>query len=76
METPDYLTYFLRNLYVGQEATVRTGHGTGTGFKLEKEYVKAVYCHHAYLTYKVDTSCKILSRMKHKPDSRLQEKYP
>ena len=28
MEIPDHLTYFLRNLYAGQEATVRTGHGT------------------------------------------------
>ena len=33
------------------EATVRTGHGTWTGSKLGKEYVKAVYCHPAYLTY-------------------------
>ena len=39
----------LRNLYAGQEATVRTGHGTTNWFKLEKEYVKAVYCHPAYL---------------------------
>ena len=29
---PDHLTYFLRNLYVGQEATVRTGHGTKDWF--------------------------------------------
>ena len=28
MEIPDHLTYFLRNLYAGQEATVRTRHGT------------------------------------------------
>ena len=28
MRIPDYLTYLLRNLYAGQEATVRTGHGT------------------------------------------------
>ena len=36
-----------RNLYAGQEATVRIGHGTT---KLGKEYIKAVYCHPAYLT--------------------------
>ena len=30
-----------------------------TGSKLGKEYVKAVYCHHAYLTYMQCTSCKI-----------------
>ena len=33
MEIPDHLTCLLRNLYAGQEATVRTGHGTATGFK-------------------------------------------
>ena len=34
----------LKNLYAGQEATVRTGYRTRTGSKLGKEYVKAVYC--------------------------------
>ena len=33
MGIPDHLTCLLRNLYAGQEATVRTGHGTQTGFK-------------------------------------------
>ena len=55
---PDHLTFFLRNLYTGQEAAVRTGHET-TGSKLGKEYVKAVYCHTAYLTSRQSTSCKI-----------------
>ena len=31
-----------------------------TGFKLGKEYIKAVYCHPAYLTYMQSTSCKVL----------------
>ena len=35
-----------------------------SGFKLGKEYVKAVYCHPAYLTYMQSTSCKILDWMK------------
>ena len=56
MEIPDRLTCLLRNLYVGQEATVRTGHGTETGSKQEKEYVKAVYCQPAYLTSMQSTS--------------------
>ena len=56
MRIPDYLTCLLRNLYVGQEATVRTGHGTTDCFQIEKEYVKAVYCHPAYLTYMQSTS--------------------
>ena len=41
----------LRNLYAGQEATVRTGHGTTDWLQVGKEYIKAVYCHPAYLTY-------------------------
>ena len=48
---PDHLTCLLRNLYSGQEATVRTEHGKQTGSKSGKEYVKAVYCYPAYLTY-------------------------
>ena len=55
MGIPDHLTYFLRNLYVGQEATVRTGYGTHWS-KQEKEYIKAVQCHPAYLTYMQSTS--------------------
>ena len=42
MGMPDHLTCFLRNLYAGQKATVRTRHGTQTGSKLGKEYVKAI----------------------------------
>ena len=36
MGVPDHLTCLLRNLYVGQEATVRTGHGTMHWFKIRK----------------------------------------
>ena len=36
MEIPDYLAYLLRNLYAGQEATVRTGHGTTDWFQIGK----------------------------------------
>ena len=46
---PDHLTCLLRNLYAGQEATVRTGHGTTDWFQIEEEYIKVVYCHPAYL---------------------------
>ena len=53
MGIPDHLTCLLRNLYAGQEATVRTGHGT-TDWLLG--YVKAVYCHPAYLTSMQSTS--------------------
>ena len=53
---PDHLTYLLRNLYASQQATVRTGHGTTYWFQIGKEYVKAVYCHPAYLTSMQSTS--------------------
>ena len=41
------------------------------GSKYEKEYVKAVYCHPAYLTYMQSTSWETLGWMKHKLESRL-----
>ena len=56
MGIPDHLTCLLRNLYAGQKARVRTGHGTTDWFQIGKEYVKAVYCHPAYLTYMQSTS--------------------
>ena len=43
-----------------------------TGSKSGKEYVKAVYCHPAYLTYMQSTSCKMPGWIKHKLESRLQ----
>ena len=67
----DHLTCLLRNLYVGQEATARTEHGQQTGSKSGKEYVKAVYCHPAYLTSMQSTSCEMPGWMKHKLESRL-----
>ena len=42
-----------------------------TGFNLGKEYVKAVYCHPAYLTYMQSTSCEMLGWMEHKLEIRL-----
>ena len=42
-----------------------------TGSKSGKEYVKAVYCHPAYLPYMQSTSCEILGWMRHKLESRL-----
>ena len=71
---PDHLICLLRNLYAGQEATVRTGHGTMDWLQIGKEYVKAVYCHPAYLTYMQSTSSKMLGWMKHKLEQDRQEK--
>ena len=69
MGIPDHLTSLLRNLYAGQEATCQQQ----TGSKLGKEYVKAVYCHLAHLTYMQSTSCEIPGWMNHKwLESRLR----
>ena len=69
MGIPDHLTCILRNLYAGQELNMEQK----TGSKSGKEYVKAVYCHSAYLTYiyMQSISCKMLGWMEHKLESRL-----
>ena len=76
MRIPDHLTCLLRNLYAGQEATVRTRHGTTNWFKIGKEYIKAIYCHPAYLTYMQSTSCEMPVWINHKLESRLPVEIP
>ena len=56
MGIPDHPTGFLRNLYAGQEATVRTGHGTTDWFQIGKGVNQRSYGHRAYLTYVQSTS--------------------
>ena len=58
-------------MYAGQGATVGTELGTTNCSILGKEYVKAVYCHPAYLTSMQSTSCEIPGWMKPKLESRL-----
>ena len=72
---PDHLTCLLRNLYAGQEATIRTGHGTKTSPKSGKEYIKAIYCHPIYLTYMQSTSCEMLGWIKNKLEPNCRKKY-
>ena len=71
LENSRDLPCVLRNLCVCQEATVRTGLGTIDWFQVRKEYIKAVYCHPAYLTYTQSTSYKMPGWMNYKPESRL-----
>ena len=71
MGIPDHLICLLRNLYAGQATTVRTEQETMDWFKLGKEYVKAIYCNSAYLTFMQSTSGEMLGWMKHKLESRL-----
>ena len=76
MGLSDHLTCLLRNLYAGEEATVRTDMGQWTCSKLGKEYVKAVCCHPAYLTPKQSTSCEMPRWIKHNLESRLPGEIP
>ena len=66
MGTVGHLTCLLRKLYAGQEATIRTGHGTEAGSKLGKQYDNAVYCHLANLHYMQSTSCEMPGWMNHR----------
>ena len=68
MGMPDYLTCLLRNLYAGQEATVRTGHGTTDWFQIGKSV------HQVYPTHSISmqsTSREMPGWMNHKLESRL-----
>ena len=59
MGIPNHLTWPLRNLHAGQEATVRTGHGTTDWFQIGKEVRQHCMLSPAYLTYMQGTSCKM-----------------
>ena len=56
MGIPDQLTCLLRNLYPGQEATVRTEHGTTDWFQIGKGVHQGLYCHPAFLISMQSTS--------------------
>ena len=71
MGIPDHLTCLLRNLYASQEAQLELDMEQQTSSKSGKEYIKAAYCHPAYLTYMQSTSSEMLGWMKHKLESRL-----
>ena len=55
MGIPDHPTCLLRNLYVGQEAIVRTLYGKLIGSRSRKEYNRAICCHPVCLTYRLST---------------------
>ena len=70
MGIPDPLTWLLVKIQVKKQQ-LKLDMEQQTGSKLGKEYLKAVYCHPAYLTYIQGTSCEIPDWMKHKLTSRL-----
>ena len=71
MEILDHLTCLLRNLHVGQGATVKSGHGTMGWFKIEKRVRQGCLLYPTYLTYMQSTSCGMPSWMTHKRELTL-----
>ena len=72
MGIPAHLTCLLRNLYAGQEATVRTGHGTIDCFQIRQGVCQGCVLSTCYLTYMQSTSQETLGWRKHKLESRVQ----
>ena len=62
-ERPDHLTCLLRNCMQVRKQQLELDMEQQTGSKLEKEYVKAVYCHPADLRYMQSMSCKLQDQM-------------
>ena len=73
MEIADNLTCLLRNLFAGQEATVRTRHGTMDWFQTGKGEQQAWILSPAYLAYTQNISSEMPGWMNHKLESRLKE---
>ena len=71
MGIPDYLTCLLRNLYAGQEATVRTAHGTMDWFKVGKGVRQGCILSPCLFNLYAEHIIEILGWMKHKLESRL-----
>ena len=67
----DHLPCLLRNLYAGQEAIVRTGHGTMDWFQIGKVVYQGCLLSPCLFNFMQSTSCEMLGWMKHKLESRL-----
>ena len=71
MGIPDHLTCLLRNLYAGQEATVRTGYGTTNWFQIEKEVCQGCILSPCLFNFYAEYIMRNLGWKKHKLESRL-----
>ena len=71
MGIPDHFTCLLRNLYAGQGATFKTGHGTTDWFQIGKGVRQGCILSPCLLAYMQSTSSEVLGWMKHKLESRL-----
>ena len=74
MEIQDHLTCLFRNLHEGQQVT-ELDMEQQLGYKSGKEYIKAVYCHPAYLTYMQSTSREMLGWINHSWNQDCCKKY-
>ena len=74
MGIPDHLICLLRNLYAGQEATIRTGRGTMDWFLIGKGVLQGFIFHPAYLTY-MQSPCEMPAWMKHSWNQDCRDKY-
>ena len=72
MGIPDHLTCLLRNLYAGQEATVRTGHGTTDCFQIEKGVCQGCILSPCLFNLYAEYIMRNTGWKKHKLESRLQ----
>ena len=71
MRIPDHLTCLLRNLYAGQEATVRTGHGTTNWFQIGKGVRQGCILSPCLFNFYAENIMRTLGWKKHKLESRL-----
>ena len=75
MGIPDYLTYLLRNLYAGQEATVRTGHGTTDWFQIGKRVGQGCILSHCLFNLYAEYIMKHWARRSTSWNQDCREKY-
>ena len=71
IEIPDHLTCLLRNLYAGQEATVRTGHGTADWFQIGKGICQGCILSPCLFNLYAEYIMRMLGWLKHELESRL-----
>ena len=71
MGIPDHLTCLLRNLYAGQEATVRIGHGTADWFQIRKGVHQGYILSPCLFNYYAEYIMRNTGLIKHKLESRL-----
>ena len=75
MKIPDHLIHLLRNLYAGQEATIRIRHGIMDWFQIGQGVLQGCILSPYLFTYVQGTSNEMIGWMKHKVKSNFWEKY-